>query len=63
MNPTNPTRRPVDSTTHAPTTGPQPFGTGFGRWQHIYVAAPAFQATSDIEPTILPKRSSLTVAA
>ncbi len=48
---------------HARTIGSQPFGSRFGRWQHIYVAAPAFLTTPDIEPTILPKRSSLTVAA
>ncbi len=62
MNPTNPDRRPVESTTHTP--GPQPFGTWFGRWHRIYTDVPAPVAAVDSGSTpTLPGRGSLTVAA
>ena len=62
VNPTNPTRRPVDSAT--PTPGPQHFGTWFGRWNHIYTATPTVAVAPDLAPTTaLPKPGDLTVAA
>lgn len=74
MNPTTPVtttdtadttdtaRRPVAGTPHTP--GPQPYGTWFSRWHHLYTETPTVVVTPDSEPTTtVPKRGDLTAAA
>ena len=66
MNNTTPRPLTVDSVAPIvngiPTPAPQPMGTWFTRWHHLYTEAPAATAGSGTAPT-LPERSQLTVAA
>lgn len=66
MNNTTPRPLTVDSVAPVingiPTPAPQPMGTWFTRWHHIY-AEPAAEAPELAPTPTLPERSQLTVAA
>ena len=45
-----------------PRVAPQPLGTWFTRWHHVYATEPVPAATTTVTPT-LPRPSALTIAA
>lgn len=68
MNPTTPRRLTVDciapTIAGAPQPAPQPLGTWFSRWHHVYADVPAPTVTlGSIDVTALPRPATFTIAA